>query len=785
MNRWFDPDRFLRWAVPAAFLLIFGVYLFCMPSGVTFEDSGEFALAARTLGVAHPPGYPVFLLGAHLFSLLPFGSDPATGTNLFSLMCALAGLFLFFKILKSVTNDLWLSLASVFLLAFSRTFWNTSLITEVYLLNFLFWSALAWMTLRYVRPDGLFIEGNSGLRADRLPIAGAFIMGVALGNHQMIAFSLPAMFVLLAEKKTSVPFRTWMLAGLFGLLGLVMYAYLPIRALADPYLNWGDPSTWTGFRNVFTREQYGDIGWSGWDWKVLFRQLLFLNPLFEYFGFQDFQDIHRHVNFSLLVPYLMAFIVAIAGWLADPSRRTRRFFLLMAFFFGPFLVFFTRTPATKEFTLKVFFLPFWAVFGYYFLRGLLRIAAPFAKGKERVFLLLPLIPFILNLRENNFRNYPYTADYVRNMFNSLPLDAVLFTVKDNETFPTWEYQGARRIRPDASVVNYVSLSEPWYRNHLRQIYPVLMEHRPEPVSHDRDPARIEFFHSFFDAPIPQGGLFCANREIELPSGWVFRPWGALYRLVQTNGPAVPGPVFFPAEHALSYRGLDRSVRQKYYDVMTLLVVQTYSVLAADTAHAFREAGDADRALRYYERSSRFNRLLDFEINNFYNYYFTGLIHMAAGRKEEGVRWWKRAVELQPQSQAAGEIRSALQSMEQPSTVTSAALTEAEKLYSAGRFSEAVPYYQDALKKGELVPERAYANIGDCYFNAGKYAEATRWYRQSIAANPDYITPYYNLGGTLLMTGRKEDAIMIWKDGLRRDPSNSLIQGALRQYGGGR
>src|SRR5437660_5727960 len=41
---------------------------------VTLIDSGELILAAHSLGIAHPPGFPFWVMLAHLASLAPFGS---------------------------------------------------------------------------------------------------------------------------------------------------------------------------------------------------------------------------------------------------------------------------------------------------------------------------------------------------------------------------------------------------------------------------------------------------------------------------------------------------------------------------------------------------------------------------------------------------------------------------------------------------------------------------------------------------------------------------------------
>ena len=40
---------------------------------MVLEDDGEFMMATYFLGVAHPPGYPLYVLLAHPFTWLPFG----------------------------------------------------------------------------------------------------------------------------------------------------------------------------------------------------------------------------------------------------------------------------------------------------------------------------------------------------------------------------------------------------------------------------------------------------------------------------------------------------------------------------------------------------------------------------------------------------------------------------------------------------------------------------------------------------------------------------------------
>ena len=54
------------------------VYLLTLAPTVTAEDSGELITAAYTLGVAHPPGFPLWCLLGKLFQF-PVGSFAHSG----------------------------------------------------------------------------------------------------------------------------------------------------------------------------------------------------------------------------------------------------------------------------------------------------------------------------------------------------------------------------------------------------------------------------------------------------------------------------------------------------------------------------------------------------------------------------------------------------------------------------------------------------------------------------------------------------------------------------------
>src|SRR4030095_5319807 len=55
------------------FLVALLFYSWTLAPTVTLTDSGELIVVARGLGVAHPPGVPLWIILAHLASLVPLG----------------------------------------------------------------------------------------------------------------------------------------------------------------------------------------------------------------------------------------------------------------------------------------------------------------------------------------------------------------------------------------------------------------------------------------------------------------------------------------------------------------------------------------------------------------------------------------------------------------------------------------------------------------------------------------------------------------------------------------
>ncbi|XP_025725759.1 protein O-mannosyl-transferase TMEM260 isoform X2 [Callorhinus ursinus] len=238
----------------AVFAGVAAVFTLTLPPSVPGGDSGELITAAHELGVAHPPGYPLFTLVAKLAIILfPFGSVAYRVNLLCGLFGAVAASLLFFTVFRlSGSHAGGILAAGVF--SFSRLTWQWSIAAEVFSLNNLFVGLLMALTVH-------FEEAATAKERSKIAKIGAFCCGLSLCNqHTIVLYVLCIipwiLFRLLKEKELSL--GSLLKLSLYFSAGLLPYVYLPISS----YLNqarwtWGDQTTLLGFLTHLLREEYG------------------------------------------------------------------------------------------------------------------------------------------------------------------------------------------------------------------------------------------------------------------------------------------------------------------------------------------------------------------------------------------------------------------------------------------------------------------------------------------------------------------------------------------------
>jgi len=220
-------------------------------------DSGEFVAAAADFGISHPPGHPLASIVLGTANLLPIGALSFRIAIVCALLLAIATVALFFafetslKVTDAIRPSLRapLALGATWWVAGSPGWWFQAVRPEVYALQ---------AALLCIAMERLLRVSVSGEGGDVRPLyQAALALGLALANHHFIALLaiVPSLWLFIGISKTWGwrPFA-WSIGFLCA--GLLTYLYLPLRALQEPYLNLGDPSSPGRFIWVVTAQAF-------------------------------------------------------------------------------------------------------------------------------------------------------------------------------------------------------------------------------------------------------------------------------------------------------------------------------------------------------------------------------------------------------------------------------------------------------------------------------------------------------------------------------------------------
>ena len=227
----------MAWLVFAIAAVVYGL---TVEPTASLWDCPEFIACGYKLEIGHPPGAPVFMLVANLFS--QFASEPsqvALMVNLLSALLSAGCIFFLFLTITHLVRSLYpapcpMSLAQVVAIeasgmvgalayTFSDTFWFSAVEAEVYAFSSFLTALMFWLILKWE-------ETADSPRSDRWIILIAYITGLSVGVHLLCLLCLPAMsFVVYfrrAKRVTWVGMLKTLVAG--GLLvGAILYGLIP------------------------------------------------------------------------------------------------------------------------------------------------------------------------------------------------------------------------------------------------------------------------------------------------------------------------------------------------------------------------------------------------------------------------------------------------------------------------------------------------------------------------------------------------------------------------------
>ncbi|MBN1995082.1 MAG: DUF2723 domain-containing protein [Anaerolineae bacterium] len=241
-------------------LLALALYITTLAPTVLEADSGEFQFVPWLPGIAHPPGYPLYILLGWLWThLFPLG-EVAWRMNLLSAVFAAATISLTYVVARQLLDmtlpdtplPARLISAAIAAAAFaiSPTFWSQAIVAEVYALHAMLMALILYLALQ--------LRGNA--RVFSFPNLNSwpakcltFAFAVGLTHHLTTILLLPALVLFLLwpagpniaaarksphsgeAKKSREPARTLFVHGILFISPLLLYLYLPLIAPSTPY----------------------------------------------------------------------------------------------------------------------------------------------------------------------------------------------------------------------------------------------------------------------------------------------------------------------------------------------------------------------------------------------------------------------------------------------------------------------------------------------------------------------------------------------------------------------
>jgi len=306
--------RFLAAAVLAGLF----IFIYNLAPSIYVGDSSELIAASSTLGVAHPPGYPVFvIITSAMRAIFPTGNI-AYRMNFINALFVLSAM-VFMSRFASVPLLVYFCLSPVV--------FSAALSCEVFTLNILFACVIIYL-LR------LPLKKNA--------VAAAFIFGIGLANHQTLILLVPGIIYLLIRRKM-FDWRFVLILTIAALGGFSANLFILLRAKSGAAFNWGDPSTFDRFFSVLLRKDYGTFALHGTHHHVTLKSLLtyprlgfiFFGPLFILTPVMYVFNFRKADNFSHFLFLCFLFsgpLFFMAAGLSSANRAfieaiTERFFL--------------------------------------------------------------------------------------------------------------------------------------------------------------------------------------------------------------------------------------------------------------------------------------------------------------------------------------------------------------------------------------------------------------------------------------------------------------------------
>ena len=229
----------MAWLVFAIAAIVYGL---TVEPTASLWDCPEFIACGYKLEIGHPPGAPVFMLAANLFSQLASDqSHVALMVNLLSALLSAGCIFFLFLTVTHLSRKLIcpisdgeMSIPQVITIeacgmvgalayTFSDTFWFSAVEAEVYAFSSFLTALMFWLILKW--ESEMDKPGST-----RWIVLIAYITGLSIGVHLLCLLCLPAMSLVVYFRRAKRVTWMGMLKALIAgglLIGVILFSLIP------------------------------------------------------------------------------------------------------------------------------------------------------------------------------------------------------------------------------------------------------------------------------------------------------------------------------------------------------------------------------------------------------------------------------------------------------------------------------------------------------------------------------------------------------------------------------
>ncbi len=482
------------WFLAILFFTIFlWIYWRTSCPTIFWWDSAEFVAAIATLGIPHPPSFPLYILLGKAFSFLPVFSL-SLKLNLLSGIFSALSLAIFFLLFLKVTRLflyelvkdekllIFTSLLLLLVAGLNYAFWIQGVRAEVYSLNGLLFILLFFCGVNYLYGSNFgqisskidLVKNKTYQKNLRWLYLFFFIFGLGMGNHNVTLISIIPAFIFLFICNG---FRNFMklkylgLSLIFFLLGCSIYFYLPLRAINFPALNWGNPvnleKTLTTALALKSVKQIGfALNYTLWErtkdaWVMIYSQLTFLPFLFSLLGmlFLLIKNLKLFIFFLLLIIGNSLTIIVLPSEFISTSSDFQGYILptilSFSFLFGLGVLFILKN--IKEWVRNIEFSPG-------FRKSLIIVFSSF-------FLSISFLPFLTFNRLADLSKNDLAYRYGKGVLSQAKKNVVLFIDNPNLYFILCALKYGEGYRKDIAVLDRGLLKAKWNCQQERRNYP--------------------------------------------------------------------------------------------------------------------------------------------------------------------------------------------------------------------------------------------------------------------------------------------------------------------------